>query len=258
MFNTVERVDDRVDVRRVIISVYDKTGLDDFVRSLLDISPDIIIYSTGGTHDCIRALLETGTCARGAATAAKNLVAIPAYTGQPEMQGGLVKSLDFKIYLGLLSEPYNPAHEADLTRAGAVNFDMVVANLYPFKTARAKTGATAEEIRANIDIGGPCMLRAAAKNYLRVAAVSDPADYAEVLAELRSSAAFARSRQRAGTAAAGATGTGPAAGSLSFATRVGLARKTFARIAAYDAAISSYFAGMVDDFFSDPYRFQGE
>ena len=80
------------------------------------------------------------------------------------MQGGLVKTLDFKIYLGLLSETYNEAHKADLARTGAVAFDMVVVNLYPFSETVKKEGITAENARTNIDIGGPCMLRASAKN----------------------------------------------------------------------------------------------
>ena len=91
-----------------------------------------------------------------------HLISISDYTGQPEMQGGLVKTLDFKIYTGLLSEKYNEAHQADLVRTGAVNFDMVVVNLYPFSETVSK-GADPEEARANIDIGGPAMLRASTR-----------------------------------------------------------------------------------------------
>jgi phosphoribosylaminoimidazolecarboxamide formyltransferase/IMP cyclohydrolase len=143
------------------------------------------------------------------------------YTGQPEMQGGLVKTLDFKIYLALLSETYNAAHAADLSRTGAEPIDLVVVNLYPFKETIARKEVTPEQARANIDVGGPCMLRAAAKNFLRVAAVADPADYPSILAELES-----------------------AGGALSLATRFRLAQKAFAATAEYDRAIAEYLGGL--------------
>jgi phosphoribosylaminoimidazolecarboxamide formyltransferase/IMP cyclohydrolase len=133
------------------------------------------------------------------------------------MQGGLVKTLDFKIYLGLLSETYNPAHAADLARTGAAVIDMVVVNLYPFEQTVGAAGATLEDARANIDIGGPCMVRAAAKNFHRVAALTDPADYSCVTDEL--------ARQD---------------GTLCLATRYRLAQKAFRLIARYDAAIADY------------------
>ena len=133
------------------------------------------------------------------------------------MQGGLVKTLDFKIYLGLLAETYNPDHQKDLSRAGAAHIDMVVVNLYPFETASSAPGATLEDARANIDIGGPCMIRAAAKNFHRVAAVTDPGEYSEVLRELSGNE-----------------------GTLCLDTRFRLARAAFKRIARYDSAITSY------------------
>lgn len=139
------------------------------------------------------------------------------------MQGGLVKTLDFKIYLGLLSETYNAAHQADLARVQAVAFDLVVVNLYPFVQTVAAPDATVEKARANIDIGGPCMVRAAAKNYLRVGALTDSADYATLLDELARSG-----------------------GSFSLATRFALARKAFAHTAAYDAAIAAYLQKQAD------------
>ena len=89
-----------------------------------------------------------------------------------------MKTLDFKIYLGLLTETYNDAHQADLKRTGGVPIDMVVVNLYPFKETIAKADVTPEQARGNIDIGGPCMIRASAKNFIRVASVVDPGDYA--------------------------------------------------------------------------------
>ena len=209
--NIVEKIDGDVALQRVLISVSDKTGLEDLIPALLDVNPDITIYSTGGTHARIAELL--GDKAEG------TLVSVSEYTGQPEMQGGLVKTLDFKIYLGLLSETYNEAHVQDLERSDALPLDMVVVNLYPFEETVARDAVTPEEARTNIDIGGPCMIRASAKNYLRVASVTDPRDYDRVISELKSRS-----------------------GSLSLSLRLELMKKAFAHTAAYDVAISSYFA----------------
>jgi phosphoribosylaminoimidazolecarboxamide formyltransferase/IMP cyclohydrolase len=207
--NFVEKIDDRVKIERVLVSVYDKGGLDSLIPQLLRINPDIVLYSTGGTYRAIAEILGDAK--------ANRLVAVSEYTGQPEMQGGLVKTLDFKIYLGLLSETYNPAHRQDLERTGAVAIDMVVVNLYPFQDTAARRDVTPELARANIDIGGPCMIRAAAKNYLRVAAVVDPGDYGELIAELDRNE-----------------------GRLSLDTRFRLAQKTFAYTSEYDSAIAGY------------------
>ncbi|MBT7700751.1 MAG: hypothetical protein HN700_10695, partial [Verrucomicrobia bacterium] len=117
--NIVEKIDEAVNVKHVLASVSDKRGLDRLVPGLVAANPDVKIYSTGGTYAAIETLL-------GPEAAARNLVAVAAYTGQPEMQGGLVKTLDFKIYLGLLSETYNEAHVRDLERTGGVALDMVV------------------------------------------------------------------------------------------------------------------------------------
>ncbi|MGI6496360.1 MAG: hypothetical protein ACOX5G_09805 [Kiritimatiellia bacterium] len=209
--NIVTRIDDRVAIRNVLCSVSDKRGLDTFIPALVKQVPGVRILSTGGTYAAIRAIL-------GDDLAARNLVAVSDYTGQPEMQGGLVKTLDFKIYLGLLSETYNPAHQDDLARVHGVAIDMVVVNLYPFRQTVAKPGVTPEMARANIDIGGPCMVRASAKNYLRVASVTDPDDYPSLLAEMAEKH-----------------------GALGLETRFGLMKKAFAHTAAYDAAIAGFF-----------------
>ena len=208
--NIVREIDDWVKIRRVLVSVSDKAGLDTLVPALVAIKPDIHFYSTGGTFAAIAEIL-------GAEQAARHLTQVSDYTGQPETQGGLVKTLDFKIYLGLLTETCNAAHQADLARTNAVPLDMVVVNLYPFEATVARTGVTVEEARANIDIGGPCMIRASAKNYLRVASVVDPADYAPLLALLRANG-----------------------GKLNLVKRFELARKAFAHTARYDTAISEF------------------
>lgn len=215
--NVVGEVDDRVAVRHVLMSVSDKTGLDVFVPGLVKACPGVRIFSTGGTYTAVQKIL-------GPALALEHLVSVSDYTGQPEMQGGLVKTLDFKIYLGLLSETYNAAHQVDLERTQAVAIDLVVVNLYPFKQAVARPGVTPEEARTNIDIGGPCMVRASAKNYLRVASLTDPADYAALLGEL-----IARH------------------GTVGLATRLSLMKKAFAHTAQYDTAIAAYFAGVGED-----------
>ena len=208
--NIVSEIDNRVKVRNVLMSVSDKTGLETFVPALVKACPGVRIYSTGGTYSKVREIL--GDRADG------TLVAVSDYTGQPEMQGGLVKTLDFKIYLGLLSETYNDAHQADLRRLAAQPIDMVVVNLYPFQATVAKEGVTPEMARTNIDIGGPCMVRASAKNYLRVASVTDPLDYGAIAGELEAHG-----------------------GTLGLDTRFRLMKKAFAHTAEYDAAIAKFF-----------------
>ncbi len=208
--NFVQSVDDRVLIRNVIASVYDKEGLDVFVPALLNANPSCRVYATGGTFEFLKNLLGDKADA--------HLVALSDFTGQPEMQGGLVKTLDFKIYLGLLSETYNPAHRADLAaRTGGMVFDMVISNLYPFSDTIAEANSTPEKARANIDIGGPCLIRAAAKNFHRVAVVTDKADYPRLIEVMSSSH-----------------------GTLDIESRFTLARKAFLLIAQYDTAIADY------------------
>jgi phosphoribosylaminoimidazolecarboxamide formyltransferase/IMP cyclohydrolase len=216
MVNFVERADNLVRVDRVLVSVSDKTGLELLIPGLLEINPSIHFYSTGGTYRVLSRILGAGAGTR--------LTSVSDYTGQPETQGGLVKTLDFRIYLGLLTETYNEAHKVDLERTEALPLDMVIANLYPFEQTVAQAEVTVEQARANIDIGGPCMLRAAAKNYLRVVPVVDPGDYGGLLVALR-----------AGD------------GALDLATRFRYAQKAFRHTAAYDAAIAAYLEGQAPD-----------
>jgi phosphoribosylaminoimidazolecarboxamide formyltransferase / IMP cyclohydrolase len=222
--NVVERIDDQVNVNHVLISVSDKSGLETFVPRLLEINPGVRIFSTGGTFARLKEIL--GDKADGC------LTQVSDYTGQPETQGGLVKTLDFKIYLGILTETYNNAHQADLKRTDGVPIDMVVVNLYPFRETIARAGVTPEDARGNIDIGGPCMIRAAAKNFIRVASVVDPDDYGRIADDMV-----------AGN------------GSISLALRYRLACKAFDHTAAYDTAIARYLADTDFETVRKVYRF---
>lgn len=222
-FNVVSEIDDRVKIQNVLMSVSDKTNLETMVLGLVKVNLDVKIYSTGGTYSKVKTIL--------AEKADKNLISVSDYTSQPEMQGGLVKTLDFKIYLGLLSETYNSFHQKDLLRVGGVAFDMVVVNLYPFEEAISREMATLETGRGNIDIGGPCMCRASAKNFIRVASVCNPDDYAPLIEELAANQ-----------------------GKISYNTRFELAKKAFAHTANYDRAISDYFNRLSFDEINAPYQ----
>jgi phosphoribosylaminoimidazolecarboxamide formyltransferase/IMP cyclohydrolase len=222
--NVVARVDDLVKVSTVLVSVSDKSGLEQFVPQLVELNPQIRIFSTGGTFGRLNEILGDAHADR--------LMQVSDYTGQPETQGGLVKTLDFKIYLGLLTETYNDAHQDDLKRTGSVPIDMVVVNLYPFKETISKPDVTVEQARGNIDIGGPCMIRASAKNYIRVAAVVDPADYGQVLSVLKTNQ-----------------------GATSLDLRFRLARKAFEHTAVYDRTIADFLVSKTIDDAKKCYEF---
>jgi phosphoribosylaminoimidazolecarboxamide formyltransferase/IMP cyclohydrolase len=209
--NVVETIDNQVKVNHVLISVSDKRGLESFVPRLLQMNPAVRIFSTGGTFNKLKEIMGTGF--------ETNLTQVSDYTGQPETQGGLVKTLDFKIYLGLLTETYNDAHQEDLKRTQSVPIDMVVVNLYPFQSTISKADVTVEQARGNIDIGGPCMIRASAKNFIRVASVVDPEDYDEIIADM--------TRQD---------------GATTLDLRYRLAQKAFEHTAVYDRAIADFLA----------------
>jgi phosphoribosylaminoimidazolecarboxamide formyltransferase/IMP cyclohydrolase len=207
--NVVGTIDNRVKVTHVLISVSDKRGLDAFVPRLVKMNPAIRIFSTGGTFSKLKEVMGAGY--------EKNLTQVSDYTGQPETQGGLVKTLDFKIYLGLLTETYNDAHQQDLKRTRSVPIDMVVVNLYPFQATISKADVTVEQARGNIDIGGPCMIRAAAKNFIRVASVVDPGDYDEIISDMVDQD-----------------------GATTLDLRFRLAQKAFEHTAVYDRAIADF------------------
>jgi phosphoribosylaminoimidazolecarboxamide formyltransferase/IMP cyclohydrolase len=199
-----------VKIKRALVSVTDKSGIAEFCRALAD-EFGVEIVSTGGTA---AALAEAGVPVR----------AIDELTGFPEMMDGRVKTLHPKVHGGLLARRDSAEHMAQAEAHGIGMIDMVVVNLYPFQKTVAREGVTPEEARTNIDIGGPCMVRASAKNYLRVASVTDPADYGALLAELSANG-----------------------GTLGFATRLALMKKAFAHTAQYDTAIAAFFAGVTED-----------
>lgn len=191
-------------IRRALLSVSDKTGLVEFASSLHKMGVELI--STGGTANSLR-------------ERAIPVVDVSDFTGFPEILDGRVKTLHPKIHGGLLAMREKPSHQAQLQAQGIQPIDMVVVNLYPFRETAARAGATYEEIVEQIDIGGPSMIRSSAKNHAGVAIVTDPRDYGWIMDELQN-----------------------LNGSLSDATRYILAQKAFAKTAAYDAAIASYFS----------------
>ena len=211
--NIVSEIDKNVKISNIIISVFDKTNLEYFTKKLIQINQSIKIYSTGGTYKFLTGIegIKEG----------KNLISISDYTKQPEMQGGIVKTLDFRIYMGILSEKYNTEHKKDIERTSSIEFDMVVVNLYPFSNVIKKERITPEEARSNIDIGGPCMLRASAKNFHRVASVCDPSKYEVIIKEMEENN-----------------------GQLTLETRFKLACSTFDHTASYDSTIAKYMASI--------------
>jgi phosphoribosylaminoimidazolecarboxamide formyltransferase/IMP cyclohydrolase len=188
-------------IRRAILSVTDKTGLVEFARKLSGLGVELI--STGGTAKLLR---DSGILVRD----------ISELTGFPEMLDGRVKTLHPKVHGGILHRRENPAHRTAVAEHGILPIDMVVVNLYAFEKTAAKANVHFDELIENIDIGGPSMIRSAAKNFQDVAVVTSPADYEKIAEEL-----------------------GRSGGELSAATRWSLAQKAFATTAAYDSAIAS-------------------
>src|SRR5499433_1303745 len=156
-------------VERALISVFDKAGVVDFARRLA--AKKIEILSTGGTAKLLR---ENGVAVRD----------VSDFTGWPEMLGGRVKTLHPKVHGGLLFRRKHPEDQKQAKEHGIAPIDLVVVSLYPFEATAAKSGLTAEELIENIDIGGPTMLRSAAKNFESVTVITDPADYSRVATEL--------------------------------------------------------------------------
>src|SRR5438034_7567125 len=195
-------------IARALLSVSDKTGLVEFARALAGYAIELI--STGGTR---QALAEAGLVVRDVAE----------LTGFPEMMDGRVKTLHPAVHGGLLAVRANDAHVTAMAAHGIKPIDLVVVNLYPFEEMVASSVADFDTCIENIDIGGPAMIRAAAKSHADVTVVVEPADYARLLEELA---------QHRGT---------------TLALRQKLAAKAYARTAAYDAAISNWFAQKLAD-----------
>jgi len=189
-------------IRRALLSVSDKEGILEFARLL--VSREVEILSTGGTAERIR---SEGLPVRD----------VSEYTGSPEVMEGRVKTLHPRVHGGILAKRI-PGHMEDLQRLGGAPIDLVVVNLYPFEETVARPGTTVEEAVENIDIGGPSMIRSAAKNHESVAVVVDPADYPELMREIGES------------------------GGTTLATRKHLAGKAFRRTASYDGAIGRYLS----------------
>jgi phosphoribosylaminoimidazolecarboxamide formyltransferase/IMP cyclohydrolase len=192
-------------LKRALISVSDKSGIADFARALAGLGVEIL--STGGTA---KLLEKEGVAA----------TEVSAHTGFPEMLDGRVKTLHPKIHGGILARRDSEAHLAAIERAGIAPIDLVVVNLYPVQATVADPDSRLEDAIENIDIGGPAMLRSAAKNHAAVTVLVDPADYAQVLEEVR------------------------ATGEVSAPTRFALATKAFAHTAAYDGAIANYLSAL--------------
>ncbi len=203
--------DGAVRVRRALVSVSDKTGVADFARGLAGLGVEIL--STGGTAAALR---EAGL----------EVTDVSEFTGQEEILGGRVKTLHPRLHAALLARRGDPEHMATLEREGIEPIDLVCVNLYPFEETVAGHEVTHEVVVENIDIGGPTMIRAAAKNHEGVAVVVKPESYDAVLAELEENDGA----------------------QLSAATRHWLANEAFAQTARYDAAISRWFSAEYEDF----------
>jgi phosphoribosylaminoimidazolecarboxamide formyltransferase / IMP cyclohydrolase len=191
-------------IKRAVVSVSDKTGVIDFVRGLADFGVEII--STGGTAKTLR---EAGL----------KVIDVAEITGYPEMMDGRVKTLHPKVHGGLLAQRDNPDHVAAMQQHGIESIDMVVVNLYPFAETIRRHGVTKEEAIEQIDIGGPAMIRSAAKNAQDVAVIVSPDQYDNVVSEMKSSQ-----------------------GALSLSTRNKLAVEAFTQTAEYDLTVSAYLA----------------
>jgi phosphoribosylaminoimidazolecarboxamide formyltransferase/IMP cyclohydrolase len=197
-------------VKRALLSVHDKTGVVDFAKGLAGLGVEIL--STGGTAKLLR---DSGV----------PVVDVAQVTGFPEMLDGRVKTLHPKVHGGILARRDTPAHMQALESHGIGPIDLVVVALYPFEQTVARPGVTVEEAIENIDIGGPSMIRGAAKNHGGVGVITDPSQYAPVLDELRKSG-----------------------GALSAETRARLALEAFRRTSQYDAAIADYLGSGAPDF----------
>lgn len=195
-------------IKTALISVTDKTGIVEFASELTKMGVEIL--STGGTAKALK-------------SANVAVTEVADYTGSPEILNGRVKSLHPKIHGGILARRDKPEHMEELAKQGIKPIDLVVVNLYPFEEVVEKGDASEEEIIENIDIGGPSMIRSAAKNHAFVTVVTNPKDYEKVIAEIKSS------------------------GDTTLKTRQHLAFRAFSRTYQYDEAIEHYFRGLIGE-----------
>ncbi len=216
----IHQVIDLIKPEHVLVSVFDKNGLDELVKGILGVNPHAQFYSTGGTGKKILEVVGP--------QAEKNYVSVEDFTGAPEMEGGLVKTLHPKIHAGLLAERGNPAHEKYLyeilARDGSkpgVYFDVFVGNLYPFASVISTEGTTSETARVNIDIGGPAMTMASAKNWHSIAVLTSASQYTEFIQQLK--------KQN---------------GCISLEQRFKLAAQAMRSIGEYRTAIGNYFSAL--------------
>jgi len=199
-------------IERALISLTDKSGIEDFAKELAALGVEIL--STGGTAAKIR---ESGI----------EVMDVSEFTGFPEMLDGRVKTLHPKVHGGILNQRANPDHQKQCAENGLKNIDLIAVNLYAFEKATADPGCTLANAIENIDIGGPTLLRASAKNFQDVTVIVDPDEYPGVISEIRET------------------------GNTTLKTRFRLAAKVFALTSTYDTAISSWLDKVDVD--NDPY-----
>lgn len=206
--------------QNVLVSVFNKAKLEIVINAVRSVSPSVRFYSTGATGERVKAILREGS-------ALGDYMSVEGFTGAPEMEGELVKTLHPKIHAGLLAERNNPIHEQYMAEelrkygiGGGVYFDIFVGNLYPFAKAISEEGATAETARVNIDIGGPTMAMAGAKNWHSVAVITLPDQYQSFADDLKTN------------------------GGTTLGQRFNLAQTAFELIGDYRSSISEYFYGL--------------
>ncbi len=216
----IYQVIDLLTPSNILVSVFDKSGLEELVKGILESNDEAKFYSTGGTGKKIIEILGIN--------ASKNYISVEDFTGAPEMEGGLVKTLHPKIHAGLLAERGNPAHEeylyktlAQMGGSPGVYFDVFVGNLYPFTSVISKGDATPETARINIDIGGPAMTMASAKNWHSIAVLTSSSQYTEFVQSLKNND-----------------------GKISLELRFNLTKQAMKAIGEYRTAIGSYFSAL--------------
>lgn len=216
----VYQVVDLLKPEHILVSVFDKQELDELVNGIVEVNPEARFYSTGGTGKRIVEILGD--------RAAKNYISVEKFTGAPEMEGGLVKTLHPKIHAGLLAERGNPAHEEYLYKTLAtpggtagVYFDVFIGNLYPFTSVISKPDTTPETARVNIDIGGPAMTMASAKNWHSIAVITSPMQYPGFIRSLHDHK-----------------------GMITLEQRFNLAKEAMKTIGEYRTAIAGYFTAL--------------